>query len=58
MVSITIYELIALHCMLGLGKMFTRPDERKKVEALLSRIGKKLETIGMDRDLIDKLVKL
>ena len=56
--SLSIDEVIAICMMLKVGKMFTRPKERKNVEAVLQRIDGRLESLGVPRDAIDKLVKL
>ena len=57
-VTISVFELLSLSMMLKVGKTFTRPAEREQVEAVFSRIGKKLEALGVPRELVDKLVKL
>lgn len=56
--SLSIDEIIAVCMMLKVGKMFTRPQERKNVEAVLQRIDRRLESLGVPRDAIDRLVRL
>lgn len=56
--SLTLMELLSLWSMLQLGRMFTRPEDRKNVEAIFLRIGKGLTRLGLPRETIDKLAKL
>ena len=57
-VSLSLDELLALLRMITLGKMFTRPQERQCVEAVMTRIAKALAKLGAPEGIIGKLVKL
>jgi hypothetical protein len=57
-ISLSVQDIIALHAMLSMGKMFTRPKERERVENILRSLSYKLRKRGVPEDALQRLRKL
>ncbi len=56
--SLSIGEAIALCCMRGMGKMFTKPVHRDQVDKVLARIEKRLTALGVPPDKVTRLLSI
>jgi glycerate kinase len=57
-VAMSIEDLMAVCFVMKIGKMFSRPQDLKRVESVLNRIGKILVRRGLKQEIVDKLVIL
>ena len=56
--TLSIEEALSICWMVKCGPFARKPKTRHHVQAVLSRIGKKFEALGLDHDRVEKLVKL
>jgi hypothetical protein len=57
-IALSVRELVALRCMLRVGKMFTQPAEAALVQGALARIKDSMVALGISQKIIDRIVKL
>jgi chorismate mutase len=57
-IGFTVAEFLSIRAMLVLGKMFTSPEDKKRVQTVLERVGKKWRKEGMPAETVKKIVEL